>query len=159
MTDRTSRPLLRLAAELRSELGSIDRTVSDAQPLLSAPGERITIYASAALLDTFYTRAEKAFRRIETELAGVPEGPDAERTLLENMALEIPEVRPAVLSLGTVKTLSRFLGFRHRFRNLFELEPGHLATLLQELGPSWSSARAELEGFASSLGRMADEHD
>jgi hypothetical protein len=162
MAERSPRPLLRLAAELRSELEYIDRTVSDAQPLLlSVPGERITLYASAALLDTFYTRVEKAFRRIAAELGGLPEGHGWQRALLENMALDIPEVRPAVLSVPTVKALSRFLSFRHRFRNLYlvELEPAPLATLVQELAPSWSSARAEIENFLGFLGRLADELD
>lgn len=160
MAERSSQMLRRLAAVLRTELAHIDRTVVEAQGLALGPSsERVTLYATAALLDTFYTGAEKAFRRIATELGGVPEGSGWHRALLEDMALEIPKLRPAVLSANTVRDLGQFLAFRHRFRNLylFDLEPGPLVTLVRGLASTWAATRSELEEFAKLLERLADE--
>jgi hypothetical protein len=78
MADGSAVVLRRIAAELRGELSQIDRTVLEVDALLeTASSERVRVYATAALLDTFYTGVEKAFRRIAGELGGIPEGAGA----------------------------------------------------------------------------------
>jgi hypothetical protein len=159
MADRAA-TLRRVAAELRAELVHIDRTVTEAGPLLtSVATERVMLYATAALLDTFYTGIEKALRRIAGELGGIPEGSGWHRRLLDDMTLQIPKVRPAVLSPETARALSTFLAFRHRFRNLylFDLEPAPIASLVSALAPTWATARTELDEFTLFIERLADE--
>jgi hypothetical protein len=159
MPERSAHTLRRLSAELRAELLHIDRTVSETLALsLGNASERIALYATAALLDTFYTGIEKAFRRIAAEFGGVPQGSGWHRALLDDMALEIPKLRPAVLSEQTVRVLSRFLAFRHRFRNLylFDLEAPPLVALVQELPPAWAASRGELGVFAEFMENLAD---
>lgn len=159
MDSRAVTTLRRIAAELSSELGHIDRTVSE---VIALPGDvassKVTLYATAALLDTFYTGIEKALRRIANELGGVPEGSGWHRTLLDDMALDIPKVRPPVLTADTVLALGRFLAFRHRFRNLylFDLQAAPIAALVDDLPSTWDDARRELQNFAVLLERMAD---
>lgn len=160
MAERSEVALRRIAAELRAESSHIDRTVSELGTISkSISSERVALYATAALLDTFYTGVEKAFRRIASELGGVPEGSGWHRTLLDDMALDIPKTRPAVLRRETARELSKFLAFRHRFRNLylFDLEPEPLASLVSGLAATWAAARAELEQFARFLDGLADE--
>jgi hypothetical protein len=159
MAERAEAALRRLAAELRAELANIDRTVHEIGGL---PGDivsaRVTLYAAAALLDTFYSGVERAFRRIAGEFGGVPAGSGWHRALLDDMALEIPKLRPAVLNGDTSRALARFLAFRHRFRNLylFDLEPAPLAALMTDLPSTWGAARAEIDAFARLLEGMAD---
>jgi hypothetical protein len=160
MADRSATVLRRVAAELRAELSQIDRTVVELElALQGVSNERVKLYAAAALLDTFYTGVEKAFRRIAAELGGVPEGPGWHRTLLEDMGFDIPKVRPSVLRPETTRALARFLAFRHRFRNLylFDLEPEPVASLVGDLPRTWNDARADLEGFVGTIERLADE--
>jgi hypothetical protein len=168
MAERSVTVLRRVAAELRAEVVHIDRTVSETEALTKAAvsektetSEKVTLYATAALLDTFYTGVEKAFRRIALELGGVPEGSGWHRVLLDDMALEIPKVRPSVLRAETARSLSRFLAFRHRFRNLylFDLEPAPVGALVAELPGTWAAVRTELGQFALVLERLADELD
>lgn len=159
MADRST-TLRRVAAELRAELVHIDRTVAEAEPLSkSVATERVMLYATAALLDTFYTGIEKAMRRVAGELGGIPEGSGWHRRLLDDMTLEIPKIRPAVFSPETARALSTFLAFRHRFRNLylFDLEPASLASLVTALAPTWAAARSELDECARFIELLADE--
>lgn len=160
MAERSAIVLRRIAAEVREELSRIDRTVFELDASWQDPSsERVKLYAAAALLDTFYTGVEKTFRRVAGELGGVPEGPGWHRTLLDDMTLDIPKVRPPVLRPATARSLSRFLAFRHRFRNLylFDLETRPVSALLEDLARTWAEARADLEQFAGLLDRLADE--
>ncbi|NUO81632.1 hypothetical protein HUU05_16295 [candidate division KSB1 bacterium] len=53
-----------------------------------------------------------------------PSGSMWHAALLSSMQLEIPQIRPAVVSRETAKQLKTFLDFRHKFRHLygFDLE-------------------------------------
>jgi hypothetical protein len=158
--DRSELVLRRVAAELRAELAHIDRTVSELGTIANRiSNERVVLYAAAALLDTFYTGVEKTFRRIASELGGIPEGSGWHRTLPDDMALDIPKTRPPVLRPDTVRELSKFLAFRHRFRNLylFDLEPEPIVSLVGGLAPTWAAARVELDAFAGFLVDLANE--
>jgi hypothetical protein len=84
------------------------------------------------------------------------------KTLLERMALDIPEVRPAVLPDKELKqTLLELLRFRHKFRNLYgeDLDPQRTmetqAALEQVLRDFPEKAhgqfRARLEAIAEEL--------
>jgi hypothetical protein len=86
-----------LAAELRGEVGRIDRCQAElarAERAAEGLGERLALCGIAALLDTFYTGVEKALVRIAHAFGGVPEGPAWHRALLEDMLLDVPKVRP-----------------------------------------------------------------
>jgi len=62
--------------------------------------------------------------------------------LLDHMLLDVPGVRPPVLSEQTVRQLERFLAFRHRFRNLylFDLDPDLLARCSDRWRPRGAGA-------------------
>ena len=78
-----------------------------------------------SLFHDFYCGVENIFKRIAPKLnGGVPNDPMWQTTLLKNMLLEIPDVRPSVVSAETGKLLQTFLNFRHKFRLIygFELE-------------------------------------
>jgi hypothetical protein len=151
--------LLRLAAELDAEVERVARTVAEAAALGGrVSSEPVALYAAAALLDTFYTGIEKALSRLAPALnGGLPEGPAWHRRLLEGMCRPIEGIRPAVLSLAAARSLDPYLGFRHRFRNmyLFDLEPDLVGALLAGLPPAWALCAGDLESFARWLRGLA----
>jgi hypothetical protein len=159
-----SESLLRLAAELTQEVARIDRTALEGaeaeQKLAIDPPDRLTLYAAAAILETFYTGIEKALSRVAPTLnGGLPEGQAWHRRLLENMSMPIPGVRPAVLAEQAARALDPYLSFRHRFRNLylFDLEAEPVRTLLAGLPRAWALARGSLVSFGEFLKRLAEE--
>ena len=73
------------------------------------------IAESAALrLHNFYTGCERIFKLIASEINGsVPHELDWHKRLLNQVALKIDEIRPAVISPQTRKDLEELLRFRH----------------------------------------------
>ena len=168
MGERSPVRLRVLAAELRHELPRIQRTVRELAEAREAleresadPGGvawRLAVYASAALLETFYSGTEKALRRIAAATGGVSEGAGWHRALLNAMTVDVPRVRPAVLTEACAASLERYLAFRHRFRNLylFDLDASLLDGLVGDAPAVWQLTSAELAAFAAKLEAVAD---
>jgi hypothetical protein len=109
MAPVTAQDAARLGAEIESERRHLDHTVAEIQSRSSATDDT-TIYALALLLMNYYTGAEKIFQRIAALLGGIPPAGDRwHAQLLEDMALDIPAVRPAVLRKETADALSGLL--------------------------------------------------
>lgn len=107
--------LRRLATEIESELASL----AQLEPELAGapnPQDSYSLRARGSILHDFYTGVERIFMRITSELnGGVPQSPQWHQELIRNMALAIPEVRPAVIDADLAGKLSGHLRFRHGF--------------------------------------------
>lgn len=92
------------------------------------------IAASALNMQSFYTGAERIFYEIAKEVDGfVPTGTDWHRQLLEQLSVEIPAVRQAVLSEQTLADLDEFRRFRHVVRSNYAYNlKSHLVLDLSE---------------------------
>lgn len=90
---------------------------------------------SAALrLHNFYTGCERILKLIAKEANGIlSQDFDWHKRLLAQMALEIPHLRPAVISAATRTALEELLSFRHIVRNLYvyELKPERVEELVK----------------------------
>lgn len=161
MAEVSTGRLLTLAAELRREAGLIERSVRElawvATPGATEAAERVQLYAAAAMLDTFYTGIERGLERIARLFNILPDGPNWHRTLLDESGLDVPRVRPAVLRAETVSAVSRYLAFRHRFRNLylFDLEAALLRPLVDGAPATALGVCADLRAFGDHLEAMA----
>ncbi|MEK7705225.1 MAG: hypothetical protein AAB426_09720 [Myxococcota bacterium] len=86
MVEPAAQHLQRLAAQLLAKTRHIQQTVDEIEHAKSALEggtiDRLGLYGTAALLETFYTGVEKAMGRIASVLGGMPEGPMRHRTLL-----------------------------------------------------------------------------
>ena len=125
----------RIAREVEFELQNLERL---GQELTSAPADEDTfgLRARGSILHDFYTGVERVFVRLAEEInGGIPRGEQWHRQLLQDMAIDIPDVRPAVISSGLARDLGEFLRFRHVFRNVygFVLHAGRLGALQQKL--------------------------
>jgi hypothetical protein len=152
----------RLAASLRDELARIERVVAEAAAAQArfVQGEptRLELRGIGDVLHDFYTGVERIFEKIAPELnGGVPAGPAWHRELLQNMTLEIPGVRPRVVTAETARLLDEFLRFRHLFRSVygFELEWTRLRPLLARAPSAWQALRGDLERFVAFLEEAA----
>lgn len=154
--DRRDRLLL-LVAELADERARVARLHSEfehATRRLEEPDtETLVVYGVAALLESFYTGMERALTRIAAAIGAQPTGSNWHRDLLTSMTLDIPELRPAVLTRATAAALDPFLAFRHRFRNLyvFDLERAPMLVLLARGDDAWRQFDADLEIFSNTL--------
>lgn len=73
------------------------------------------------------------------------------------MALDFPQVRPAVMSLSLEKQLAEYLGFRHVVRNIYglELDPDRIARLVQKINQVSAQLTSEIEQFVAYLRELA----
>lgn len=147
-----------LLAEIRDELGKL-RVVGDK---LSEQRSRLgkeEVNESAALrLHNFYTGCERVFRLIARDVnGGPPDSPDWHRRLLAQMSLDIPDVRPAVISDKTREQLEQLLAFRHVVRNLygFELHAERVSALVDLAVAVLPQFVGDVEEFCVFLRRAA----
>jgi hypothetical protein len=142
-----------LVAELDDELARVAKLIAQfdhATKMLADPdADTLIVYGAAALLESFYTGMERALSRVVATIGGQPSGPSWHRELLSSMTLDIPELRPAVLTRSTATALDPFLAFRHRFRNLyvFDLEREPMLALLARGQAAWALFDADLREF------------
>lgn len=112
----------RLAAEIRSDLEELEELVDELRShVKTAKGKTLSDRITAGkLIHDFYGKVEAVLVKIAKDLnGGVPSGEDWHQRLLNQMALPIAGVRPAVLSAKTRAGLDDYLKFRHVFRNVY----------------------------------------
>lgn len=105
-------------------------------------------------LHGFYSGLERIFERIASTIDGnVPDGANWHKELLSQMSIEIPGVRPAIISSETVDMLQDYRGFRHIVRNVYtyHLNPDKMERLINNLDAAHEKMTAELVAFARFL--------
>jgi hypothetical protein len=82
-----------------------------------------------------------------------PSGATWHRDLLDQMSLEVPGVRPAVISTGLKDVLEEYRGFRHVVRNVYthHLSAEKIKSLIEKMRITYSAVGKELNEFASFL--------
>ena len=77
------------------------------------------------------------------------------------MAQERTNIRPAVISSGTLETLDQYLRFRHVVRNIytFEFDPERVGRLVEGLGFCFLQLQRELQAFAAFLEQLTESDE
>jgi len=128
-----------LAARILAELEDIEITVERAlQGWERAKTKNDEYYLDGVALNLhgFYSGLERIFERIGGAIDGsVPFGANWHRELLNQMNIEIPGVRPAVISEVLRENLEGYLGFRHVVRNVYayHMNPAKLEPLVTQI--------------------------
>jgi len=146
-----------LLALLSSELDEIDRTAKicvdrsrKRAQFAASEAEDILADSLAACLHSFYSGLENLFQAIALELdEGLPKGEKWHKRLLTQMSVEIPRVRPAVISRRSFDYLEAFRAFRHLFRNLYthNLAPERVFALAASISDAWQPVLNDLRAF------------
>lgn len=150
---------LLLARRVRDELSELDRSVDRVHrawdAAKDAQSNKSFLIDSVALnLHGFYSGLERLLEHIANQLdGGPPRGLSWHKELLRQMSMDVPGVRPPVLSSYTVISLDEFRRFRHVVRNVYSenLDPDRVSNLLAQFSNVWSHVQTELEAFATFL--------
>ncbi len=141
------------------ELEEVVRVIQDHwQSSKTSPDTAAFINSVALNLHSFYSGLERIFEFIATDVDGVRLGGDRwHAELLRQMMLDLPDVRPPVLSSDVVDQLDNYRKFRHLIRNVYtrSLKPGELEKLVVPLPALWSEIRDQLTAFGRYLDTMA----
>lgn len=115
------------------------------QSLISA----LTLY-----LENFYMGVERIFVLIAKEIdKTTPSGESWHIQLLKQMYLDVPSIRPAVISQESYEMLNEFRGFRHVARSLYayDLEPQRVIELGHKLSPCYDNFKVDIEIFINQI--------
>jgi len=153
-----------LAQRIRSEIPELDRAVGAVfrhwQRARVAPDDQDAFVNSVALnLHGFYNGIERVMELIAVDLDGATLGGDAWHSeLLRQMELDVPSIRPAVISTETRRRLDEYRRFRHRVRNIYaaNLNASQLEGIVSQLEATWELLRPELLAFAEYLDSLGD---
>ena len=146
-----------LVARLKKELTQIDQAVQAAASQAKkakTTGDADYLQAAAFSLQNFYMGVERVFEEIAKQVdESLPTGASSHRELLEQMGLEIDQVRPAVLQAKTLEELNEYRGFRHVaiHRYGFELYPDRVQALVETLPDCQIHFSADIKIFCTFL--------
>jgi hypothetical protein len=146
-----------LAGRIMAELREIAMPVQRAeQGWRKARESRDDFFLDGVALNLhgFYSGLERIFERIASAVDdSVPEGANWHQELLGQMAIEVPGIRPAVISVDLKEDLEAYRGFRHVVRNVYtyHLKPEKMAPLIEGLPAVFAAASKEISAFADFL--------
>jgi hypothetical protein len=154
-----------LAGRIRKELDDLERLVSRANRAMNTakknPQDTDLYVDSASLnLHDVYSGFERVFKQVAATVDGnVPASAEWHRELLEQMGLDLPKVRPPVLTSNSIQRLDEYLRFRHVVRNVytFSFDPERIGRLVKELEMVFDQIRQELLVFANFLEKVGTE--
>lgn len=86
----------------------------------------------------------------------MPSNPEWHRDLLYQMGVDVPHIRPPILTSASVQFLDEYLRFRHVVRNVytFSLDAERVGRLVSELNAGYETIRRELLAFADFLEKV-----
>lgn len=151
MTEEVSTLAKRIAVEL-DEIQRVTRHVQKDWRNFLRTADDGYLKATAFDLHSFYTGLERIFRLIAEILDGsLPGGEGWHKLLLSQMALEIQNVRPAVISEATLDLIEEYLRFRHLVRNVysFNLLPEKVQSLVERLPIAIDQITQDVSAFVS----------
>jgi hypothetical protein len=158
-TDETAATavLARLRGEVAADRVAMERRRLELDELTARWTElgkdRAQVTVAAVAVHAWYTALETLLERIARALdREVPGGPLSHSELLSQMMVEIPRVRPPVLSRADEPELRALLSFRHFFRHAYavELDPArveHEARRLLAVAPAVEKGLLGLEAL------------
>ncbi len=93
---------------------------------------------------------ERVFKLIAKEIdKTIPTGESWHIQLLQQMSLELPSIRDAVISQKTYEQLNEFRGFRHVARSLYayDLDPQRIIELSEKLSQCYDHFNTDVQAF------------
>lgn len=154
--------LILLEVRVRKELFNLEKLVEELKTITRMRELKVNsmrVRACASILHDFYSGIEKIFINVAREIdQTVPKSEGWHRELLEQMTLDIPVKRPAVIGPELAMQIQQYLSFRHRFRNLYgyELEWGKMEGLTSNMESTLQQLKDSVEKFMEVLAQIAE---
>lgn len=124
--------------------GKIDSHNAELKEHLSKMPEKAFVIASAYTLNNIYSCYEDIFKHIARVFENRIENLSSWHSeLLKRMMIEVPDIRPAVLSEGVVAVLDEMRAFRHVFRSSYVFVIDHARVLA--ISEHWAAIKGEIE--------------
>jgi hypothetical protein len=154
-----------LAGRIRKELNDLDRIIARANRAMDMARQHpkdLDLYIDSAALNLHdvYSGVERVLKQIAATVDGnLPSSPEWHRDLLEQMGLDLAQVRPPVLTTASIQNLDEYLRFRHVVRNVytFSLNPERVEGLVKGLDHIFDQLRQEPLMFAQFLEKVGLE--
>ncbi len=152
-----------LKADISTEIKNLERLQGELSHLLknsNEPFSSVGIRAIGSILHDFYCGTERIMQRIAVNIdEDIPQGVDWHIRLLNKMAVEIPDIRPVVISETLKDNLKEYLRFRHLFRNVygFELKWDKIKGIAMNLDQVWLELKANLDELICFLNTLIEE--
>ena len=147
----------RLNYELQAITQIIDQTQKFYQQFIQDNDslyEEALISAIAFNLHSFYTGIERIFEAIAKQIDQYqPSGSNWHKQLLTQMIVEVPDIRPGIISATTYETLDELRRFRHVVRKIYayELDPNLILSLAQQSMAIFPVFKQEINSFLQTL--------
>lgn len=143
----------RILAELK-ELSALVERIEQGWERSKLKNDDYYLDGVALNLHGFYSGLERIFEKIASTIDGtVPSAANWHQELLNQISIEIPGVRPVVISSELKDLLEDYRGFRHVVRNVYtyQLNPEKMEHLVIKIRQVFEKSNAELSGFARFL--------
>lgn len=156
--------IIQVAFRIRSELDELERLLYKIQEGLDKAGRSGDMFyldGVALNLHGLYSGLERLFELIAVNIDGTkPSGENWHQELLSQITMDVPQVRPAVISQTSNLRLNEFRGFRHVVRNVYTVnfDPQKIKKLVAEAPGMFNMVRAELLAFADFLEQAEQEN-
>lgn len=120
---RLNRALVALVDKIELDWDACERLASEIGTYVDVPDPDRPVIALVALdIERYYSSLESTFETIARDMDGAgPTGKNWHRSLLESMCRP-GDVRPAVVSSGSVTTVRELLRFRHFLRHAYAVD-------------------------------------
>jgi hypothetical protein len=142
-----------LSSRILNEIAALELVVTKVERAWKAAGANNDelYYDSVALnIHSFYSGLERVFEKVASAIDGfVPQGVNWHQELLNQMALEVANIRPALISERTRERLDPYRGFRHVVRNVYThyISPDKMKPLAKGIRPLFKQVEKELSAF------------
>ena len=154
-----------LAGRIRKEVDDLKTLSARAQRAMDTarrnPQDADLYLDSAALnLHDVYSGFERIFKQIAATMDGnLPSTPEWHRDLLDQMGLDLPQVRPPVLTSFQIQFLDEYLRFRHVVRNVytFSFDAERVGRLVKKMNGNFEALKKELLAFADFLEKVGGD--
>jgi len=146
-----------LAHRIRQELAEVEHVlgrIGEGWQRARRSNDDYYLDSVALNLHGFYSGLERVFALIAETIDGsLPQGENWHLLLLQQVAEEVPQTRPAVISKDSAKRLNEYRGFRHVVRNVYtyQFDPAKVEKLVSAVNELFTQLNAELSAFADFL--------
>ncbi|PTV96848.1 hypothetical protein C8C76_12447 [Halanaerobium saccharolyticum] len=153
----TERGILTFIAKIEDELTELDQLKDRIQTVwgkYKINGDEFYLDSVALNLHGLYSGFEKIFLEVAKEIdENIPEGSSWHKELLDQMALKIKNLRPALISKESRDILDEYRAFRHIVRNVYanKYSDKKISILLDNFSNEYSKVKKEIQDFLNFL--------